>query len=160
MKKLTNAILFTAMVSGFSVAPAMVSAEEAKSERQAANAVQFRQSLLQLVRSNLGPLGAMAKGQIPYDTEVMSTNAMRLEQLSLMLPDYFKTDTTGFSVETEALPKIWNSMDDFLGKNNDLTVAAKALKLAAQSGDDGQYRAAIGAVGATCKGCHDSYKKD
>ena len=78
MKKLTNAILFTAMVSGFSVAPAMVSAEEAKSERQAANAVQFRQSLLQLVRSNLGPLGAMAKGQIPYDTEVMSTNAMRL----------------------------------------------------------------------------------
>lgn len=160
MNKHATAILFTAMLTGISIAPTMALAEEAKSERQAANAVQFRQALLQLVRSNLGPLGAMAKGQIPYDTEVMSTNALRLEQLGLMMPDYFKTDTSGFSVDTEALPKIWSNMDDFLDKSNDLTTAAKALQEVAKSGDESQYREAIGKVGATCKGCHDSYKKD
>lgn len=160
MKKCTTASIIAAMALSVSAVSTLAIADEAKSERQAANAVQFRQSLLQLVRSNMGALGAMAKGQIPYDTDVMSTNAMRLEQLALMLPDYFKTDTTGFSVDTEALPKIWDNMDDFLVKANDLTVASQALQVAAKGSDESQYRAAIGKVGATCKGCHDSYKKD
>lgn len=160
MNKRTTALLFAVMTSSVSLVSTVAIAEEAKSDRQAANAVQFRQSLLQLVRSNLGPLGAMAKGQIPYDTEVMKTNAMRLEQLALMMPDYFKTDTTAFSVDTEALPKIWDNMDDFLDKTNDLTVASKALQVVASSGNESEYREAIGKVGATCKGCHDSYKKD
>ena len=160
MKKTSIALLVAVATASMTISTHSVNAAEAKSERQAANAVQFRQSLLQLVRSNLGPLGAMAKGQIPYDVNVMSTNAVRLEQLSLMLPDYFETDTRAFSVETESLPKIWDEMDSFLSKANDLTVAAKALQVASKSGDESEYRAAIGKVGSTCKGCHDSYKKD
>ncbi len=35
------------------------------SEKQASNAVEFRQSIFQLVKSNIGPLGAMAKGKHP-----------------------------------------------------------------------------------------------
>ncbi|WP_100641819.1 c-type cytochrome [Alteromonas facilis] len=135
-------------------------ADMAQSERQAASAATFRQALLQLVRSNMGPLGGMAKGQIPFDTEVMKTNALRIEQLGTMLPDYFATNTTSFNVDTEALPKIWDNMDDFVAKANDMVVAAQALQVAAESGDEGAYRKAIGGVGATCKGCHDSYKAD
>ena len=49
------------------------------SEKQASNAVEFRQSIFQLVKSNIGPLGAMAKGKAPIDEAVIAKNAMRME---------------------------------------------------------------------------------
>lgn len=160
MKKFSSLSLALSLAVATVAVPMQAHAEMAKSERQAANAVQFRQAVFQLVRSNMGPLGAMAKGQIPFDKAVIQTNALRLEQLGMMVPDYFATNTTEFSVETEALPKIWSEKDEFLSKANDLTVAAKALQVAAQGDDEGAYRAAIGKVGGTCKGCHDAYKAD
>ena len=135
-------------------------AAPAKSEKQAKTAVEFRQALLQLVRSNVGALGAMAKGNIPFDAEKMATNGKRLEQLSLMMSDYFVMDTTGFKVDTAALDKLWQNQDDFNAKIGDMTKAAQALQVAAASGDEGQYKAAIGGIFKTCKGCHDDYKAD
>ena len=160
MKLFYSALLVAALSCSILLLPSTLAAKEATSERQAANAVQFRQALLQLVRSNLGPLGGMARGRAPYDSELMKKNGQRLEQLSLMLPDYFETDTRSFGVKSEALPKIWDNMDDFLAKTKDLTLASKALQIAADSGDESQYRAAIGKLSSTCKACHDSYKKD
>ncbi|MBT0588081.1 c-type cytochrome [Alteromonas oceanisediminis] len=159
MKKSVTVVL----AAGLSVCAALstpVMAEPATSEKQAANTVQFRQALLQLVRSNMGPLGAMAKGHIAYDENVMKTNGLRIEQLSMMMTDYFATDTSGFDVETDALPKIWQNMTDFEDKVSAMTKAAEALQIAASSADEGRYRSAIGELGASCKGCHDEYKKD
>jgi cytochrome c556 len=132
----------------------------AQSEKQAKSAVQFRQALLQLVRSNVGALGAMAKGKIPMDPTTIETNAMRIEQLSLMMPDYFKLDTRKFNVDTEALPAVWEDSSDFTDKMSALTEASKALKVTAKSGNESAYKAGIGAVLKSCKGCHDSYKAD
>ena len=137
-----------------------VAAMEAKSERQAGDAVKYRQALFQLVRSNMGPLGAMAKGNIPFDAEVIKTNAMRMEQLGAMIPDYLKTDTRKFSVDTDAKNDIWDNMADFQEKAQALTQAAANLQKASMTGDEAEYKKAIGMVGRTCKGCHDEYKKD
>lgn len=162
MKKtsfLVSVSVLTAL-SSLSV-PLLANAQEvAKSSRQAGNAVTFRQSIFQLIRSNIGPLGAMAKGQIPYDVEIMETNAERMMQLSAMLPDYMALDTSKFDLETSASQKIWSNLDDFNQKANDLYLAAIALKSVAEAKDESQYRAAIGKVGGTCKACHDSYKTD
>ncbi|WP_100658378.1 c-type cytochrome [Alteromonas flava] len=160
MKK-RSALILSGLIAALSfTVSSTVSAEMAANERQAANAVKFRQALLQLVRSNMRPLGGMAKGQIPFDTEVMQTNAVRLEQLGMMMPDYFALNTTAFELDTGALPKIWDNMDDFNAKSAEMVSAAQALQTAVASGDEGAYRKAIGGVGATCKGCHDSYKAD
>lgn len=160
MKKLTLLAAAATLTAGSIAFVGTATAEEAKSERQAANATQFRQALFQLVRSNMGPLGGMARGQIPMDAEVIGKNAVRLEQLGMMVPDYFATETTGFSVETEALPKLWENMDDFVAKSNDLVEAARALQAVVVTGDENAYRKAIGQVGATCKACHDAYKAE
>ena len=135
-------------------------AQPAKNEKQAQNAVQFRQALLQLVRSNVGILGAMSKGAVPYDAAIMEKNGMRLEQLSLMLEDYFKTDTSKFKLETDALDKIWANGDDFSAKAKEFTQAAQNLQAVAKAGDEGEYKSAIGGVFKTCKGCHDNYKAE
>lgn len=83
---------------------AAVAAEvtEASSAKHAKAATQYRQAIFQLVKSNMGPLGGMAKGALPYDESVMKTNAVRLEQLADMMTDYLSVDTRSFDVETGA----------------------------------------------------------
>ena len=155
MNKAIATIIGTAMLSTFSVF-----AEPAKSDKQAKDVTEFRQSIFTLVKSNVGVLGAMNKGVIPFDAETLQTNSLRLEQLSLMLEDYFATDTSGFDVETEALDKIWGNQADFKDKIGALTAAASNLNKVAKAGDTSQYKPAIGQVFKSCKGCHDNYRKD
>ncbi|WP_026374604.1 c-type cytochrome [Aestuariibacter salexigens] len=155
MRKLASVAACAAvLVSGMAIA------QPAANQKQADTAVQFRQALLQLVRSNVGAIGAMNKGQIPFDTAQMEKNGLRLEQLSLMMADYFTLDTREFDTDTEALDKIWEKGADFQSKIDALTSAGQGLQSAAKSGDESQYKAAIGDVFKSCKGCHDIYKAD
>lgn len=156
MKKLISIIALTCML----VVSASLTAAEATSEKQARTALKFRQSMFQLIRSNMGDLGAMAKGHKPFDAAVMEKNGMRLEQLSLMIGDYLALDTRKYKLETEALDKVWVDTEELAGKIEALTKAAQNLQLAAKAGDESKFRPAIGAVGKSCKGCHDSFKAD
>ena len=155
IKKAIAVIIGTAMLSTFTVL-----AEPAKSAKQAKAVTQYRQAILTLVKSNVGALGAMNKGAIPFNAETIQTNSLRLEQLSLMLKDYFVTDTSGFDVETEALDKIWANKADFNDKITALTAAASNLNKVAKAGDTSQFKPAIGQVFKSCQGCHDNYKED
>lgn len=156
MKKFVSLVALSCMLA----VPASLTAAEASSEKQARTALKFRQSLFQLIRSNMGDLGAMAKGHKPFDAAVMEKNGMRLEQLSLMIEDYMALDTRKYDIDTEALDKIWVEKEAFAEKVAALTTAAKALQVAAKSGNEDGFRPAIGAVGKTCKGCHDDFKAD
>jgi cytochrome c556 len=133
---------------------------EASSQKHAQTAVKYRQSVFQLVRSNMGPLGGMAKGAIPYDTDVMSTNAVRLEQLADMMADYLLVDTRKFGVDTDAKDAMFDNESDVLMKIDALRTASIQLQTAVKSGDVSGYQTAIGAIGSSCKSCHDDYKKD
>ena len=159
MKKLLSSITMLTLASTVALSSVAV-AKEATSEKQAKASIQFRKAILQLVRSNMGPLGGMAKGQIPYDAEVMATNGLRIEQLSYMMEDYFATDTRKFDLKTDASDDIWKNSDDFNALALDMADAAKDLQQVAESGEESDFRKAIGAVGATCKACHDKYKVD
>lgn len=159
MKKALISLTLAAILSS-PVALAENLVKEASSEKQANAAVQFRKAVLQLVRSNMGPLGGMAKGQIEYDADIMNTNSMRIEQLGLMMGDYFVTDTRKFNVKTDAEDKVWEQMDDFNSKIKDMVTAAGNLQKVALAEDQDNYRKAIGDLGATCKACHDKFKKD
>jgi cytochrome c556 len=155
IKKAIAVIIGSAILSTFSVF-----AEPAKSAKQAKGSIEYRQAILKLVKSNVGALGAMNKGAIPFNTQTMQTNSMRIEQLSLMLEDYFVTDTSGFDIETAALDKIWANQADFKDRISALTVAANNLNKVAKAGDTSQFKPAIGQVFKSCKGCHDNYKED
>nr|WP_245953225.1 cytochrome c [Alteromonas aestuariivivens] len=142
------------------VASTATVAVEASSQKQAEAAVEYRESLFHLLKSNMGPLGAMAKGRLAYDAQVMKTNGMRIEQLADMMSDYLSIDTRKFDVHTEAKDSIWEDFSRFESKIGELKKAASALQVAASSGDESLYRGAISNVGAACKGCHDDYKED
>jgi len=134
--------------------------KKASSEKQASTAVTYRKSLLQLVRSNMAPLGAMAKGNIPMDADTIAKNAERIEFLGSMMHDYFMLDTSGFELNTDAKSDIWKNHDDFSNKVNDMVSAASELQKMVAQNQEGSYRKGIGALGGTCKACHDKYKVD
>ena len=130
----------------------------ADADERAQAAVDTRQGLLKVVVSYFGPIVAMARQQIPYDGDLVKTNAEKIAQLAPMIPDVFRADTRAYDLETESLDEIWENYDDFSAKAD--VVAQRAGALAAATAD-GQAAAikAFGAVGAACKSCHDSYRE-
>lgn len=159
MKIITKTAVTCAVIASLTVATTTI-AKPATSEKQAKYVTELRQSVFKLIRSNMGPLGAMAKGKIPLDVAVVEKNAVRLNQLSLMIADYSRTDTSKFNVNTEALPKIWQEPAHYGEYVDKFTLASQALITAAQSKDEASIKKAIGGVGKTCGGCHDDFKKD
>ena len=144
----------------FSSSALAVEVKSAMSAKHAKAATQYRQSIFQLVKSNMGPLGGMAKGALPFDESVMQTNAVRLEQLASMMADYLSVDTREYNVDTGAKDAIWENFSDVETKIAALNTAAQGLQTAVEAGDKSAYRNAIGKIGASCKSCHDDYKKD
>jgi cytochrome c556 len=164
--KTSSLLIITAACSlvlgSVSVSPNALASEirKASSEKQATAAVTFRKSVLQLVRSNMGPLGAMAKGNIPMNADVIAINAQRIAFLGDMMYDYFALDTTAYSVKTDAKDDVWKKYDNFTSKVNDMVGAAENLQALVANNQEDDFRKGIGALGASCKGCHDKFKKD
>ena len=155
-----NFVKKTALVVGLVVVTNSVLAEPAKSLKHAKQVVELRESLYQLLGSNMAPLGAMAKGKIPLNGDAVEKYATRIHQLSLMMPDYLRTDTSKFKVKTEALPKIWQQNDKFKQAMERLTKASANLQLVAKSSDKNVIKKAITDVGKSCGGCHDDFKEE
>jgi cytochrome c556 len=159
MSFMKKGILAVAVTTSMVIATTSI-AQPANSEKQAQRATELRQSVFKLLSSNMGPLGAMAKGKIPVDAAVAEKNAIRINQLSLMIADYTRTDTSKFEVETEALDKVWQDPELFAKNIEKLTLASSALIAAAKSKDASAIKKAIGGVGKTCGGCHDDFKEE
>ncbi|MEW6993846.1 cytochrome c [Colwelliaceae bacterium MEBiC 14330] len=159
MSVLKKTILTISATAGVIIASTSM-AQPASSEKHAIYATELRQSVFKLLGSNMGPLGAMAKGKMPLDAKVVEKNANRINQLSLMIADYSRTDTSKFTVETEALAKIWQESEQYTKAIEKLTLASTKLIVAAKTNDESAIKKAIGGVGKTCGGCHDNFKKD
>ncbi len=145
---------------GLSLTALSTMADSAKSQKHADNALKMRKAVFSLLGSNMGPMGAMAKGKIPLNKEIVEKNALRINQLSLMMADYLKTDTSKFKLKTDALDKIWSEQDKFAEKIEALTKSSDALYLAAKSGHEKAILMGIKKVGGSCGSCHDDYKAD
>ena len=129
-------------------------------QEQAEKAAQVRQAALKLTGWNIGPMGAMAKEEIPYDAERFALHAERIAVLAGMLPEAFQADTRGNPVDTEALDAIWEDFDEFkrlayAAENKALTAAAMA-----RNKGFGDAQAALGELGQACKDCHKKFRED
>ncbi len=124
------------------------------------DAIKARQGFYQLVKHNAGALFGMAKGDVDYDAEKASAHANNLKALSHMnnssvwLPGSSKEDRKG---KTRALPVIWSTYPAIVEKDKAFKEATATLAASVGEGLD-QLRANIGALGASCKGCHETYR--
>ena len=126
-------------------------------DEAAQRAIDTRQGLLKVVGAYMGPLVGMAREQIPYDAATVEKNASAIAALTPMIPDMFRLDTSGSGLESGSLDDIWENWDDFAAKA--ATSAERAQAMAAAAGDQGAAMKAFGALGGSCKGCHDEYRE-
>ncbi|MCR9106821.1 MAG: cytochrome c [Gammaproteobacteria bacterium] len=155
MPKLTQTLFISgALVAGLALSPLAVSHFNDKEVMQS-----YRQSWFAMVATNFGPMVSMLKGEMPWDDARMQAAADQLAQLTAM------DISRGFSPGTEkgttrAKPEIWENMEDFSAKMDDLRSTSAALQTAAASGDRKAIGKAVGDVGQSCKACHDEYKSE
>lgn len=127
------------------------------------NAVKARQGFMQVVAFNLGPLGAMAKGEMDYDAKAASTYAANLETLSKMNTGAMwpaGSDNAALGEDkTRALPAAWAADSKVMEKHSDWAKASAQLAAVAGDGLDA-LKGAIGDVGKSCGGCHDNYRAE
>lgn len=122
-------------------------------------AVEARHGLMKNFAFSVGTLGAMAKGEMPYDAELAQAAADRLVVLSTVpQAGYWIEGTSSEDLESSrALPAIWENMEDFLGNLDDVHEAATSM---AEVAGDGQEAVAqnMRALGQACGGCHEDYR--
>lgn len=155
----------TLMISSFALLGLFLAFESAAQEAPspaelAENATATRQAVFKLLYFNLGPIVGMARGGVEFDAAVAERNARRIASLAPMIPDLFAAmDTREFNVETEALPIIWDEMDEFSGKAQALVEAANTFADNVTS-DKAATLAGMRALGGACGNCHDTFRVD
>lgn len=124
-------------------------------------AIKARQGEMQLRAFNAGPLFAMAKGDIDYNAEMASKLAGNLKlMLDLdMGRAWMKgTDNEAYPGKTTALPKIWTTYPEIGEYGKKYRSAVTDLAAVAGTGADA-LKSKIGALGKSCKGCHDEFRE-
>lgn len=126
--------------------------------RNADAAIKYRQSAMSLQANHMGRLFAMINGQVPFDAKVAAENIEIVALLNSRVQFAAFIDGSDKG-NTRAKPEIWTEKDKFaaaIAKSQD-----DVLKLAAagKSGNLDQIKTAAGAVGQSCKACHDAYQK-
>ncbi len=115
-----------------------------------------RQEMMKKVGRAMGALAGIAKGEKPYDAEVVKTALTTIDQVSLTFPDYFPAGSeTGH--DTEASPKIWEHMAEFKEKSHALSKEAETA-LASLPADPAAVGAVLGPIGKSCGGCHETFR--
>lgn len=122
------------------------------------DAIEYRQSVYTLIKWNFAPIGAMVKGEIPYDAAAVARHTAFLETLSKMPLEGF---TPGSDVgKTKAKPDIWKNRQEFEKLMSDFQEQVIKLDQAAGSGNQAAVKEQFGATAKSCKNCHDKFRKE
>lgn len=122
-------------------------------------AIDARKNVMRLNSYHLGILGAMAKGDVEYDSATAAAAASNLlatatlDRSVLWVPGSVQGDVPG----TRAKAEIWSDAAGFDKVATNLETTAEAL-VAAAGMDLEALRGAIGPVGKACNACHDDYR--
>lgn len=123
-------------------------------------AIKARQGEMQLRSFSAGPLFGMAKGKIEYNAELASllaNNLLLQTKMDLGRAWPKGSDNTVYE-ESDALPEIWSTYPEIVEKGKDFVKAVEALAAVAGNGQDA-LKSKVGALGKSCKGCHDDFRE-
>lgn len=118
--------------------------------------VKQRQSAMSLIGWYFGPIGAMMRGDRPFDAAVVKRNAEYLEVLSKMPGEGFQPSTK--DEKSRAKPEVWTDKGKFDKAMEHMQVELAKFKTVAASGDQGAIKTQFGAVGKSCGACHDDFR--
>lgn len=154
MSRLSRLSFSAAVIaSTLALSPIAAQAQFAKSE----DAIKYRQGAFTVLAAHFGRIGAMVNGRVPYDAKVAAENAAVVVAVSALPITAFGPGTDS-GREHRAKPEVWRDAAKFKAAADRMTDAI--AKLPAAAGDPAALKTAFGAAAASCKGCHDDFRKD
>ena len=120
-------------------------------------AIEYRQGAMTMVGHHFGRVFAMANGRVPFDAKVAAEQTEILGMLS-RLQFYGFVEGSDKGKESKAKPEVWTEKDKWAAAATKSQEDIVKLVAAGKSGNVDQLKAAAGAVGQSCKGCHDSFR--
>jgi len=127
--------------------------------RKAEEAIEYRQSAFTLIGTHFGRVAAMAQGKVPFDAKLAAENAAILNTLSSLPFSAFGEDTDK-GKPNRAKAEIWQEMPKFRAAADKMIGEVAKLDIAAKTGNLEQIKSAVGAVGQSCKACHDNFRAE
>lgn len=156
MNKLLKISIVGSLVLGFS---STVTA--GKEPSLAEKAVEYRQGGFQVMAWNFGAMGAMVKGETPFDAKVFADKADKVSFSSKLMMEGFEVKGSEKGHHTEAKPAVWKEWDKFkevMDKLQEQT--AKLAEIAKTATTVEEVKAQFAETGKVCKNCHEDYKQD
>lgn len=98
----------------------------------------------------------MANGDQAFVPEEFKAKAEQFTKEAREPFEYFQNDPKG---NGDALPVIWEKPEAFKAEQDKFFAAVDKLNAAAQGGKLDDIKAAVGEVGASCKACHDTFRR-
>lgn len=149
LRTTTGLRILAASIIVISASPAFAQFQKAE------DAIKYRQSAYSVMGTHFGRIGAVVKGEVPYNKDDVAKNAAIVATLSTLPWQAFGAGTEG----GKAQPAIWTEAAKFKAGSEKMQTAITELNQAAQSGNLESIKKAFGAVGQTCKACHDDFRK-
>ena len=123
------------------------------------DAIKYRQSAYTVMATHFGRIGAMAAGRVPFDAKAAADNAVIVLEMS-KLPFTAFAEGTDKGLPNRAKPEIWKESAKFKAAGEKMQSEVVKLDAAAKRGSLDAIKAAVGAVGGSCKACHDDFRAE
>ena len=125
---------------------------------KAEDAIKYRKASFTVMAAHFGRIGAMASGRAPYDAKAAADNADVVATLSKLPWAAFGEGTD--KGDTRAKPEIWKESAKYKEAADKMQAEIVKLNTAAKAGNIDALKAAFGPAAASCKACHDNFRKD
>ncbi|HRD49361.1 MAG: cytochrome c [Candidatus Competibacter sp.] len=147
------------LVSGILGLSALTAASAADLKPQ--DVADYRKSVYTIIGWNFKPIGAMVKGEVPFNAAAVARHAQYVEMMSKAAPEGFSKGSGPDAVkDTEAKPNIWTEPGKFETAMTNFQQEAAKLTEVAKGGNEGAIKAQFGKTAETCKACHKEFRKD
>lgn len=153
MNKYTKSAIGICLTAGL-----IASASFAASHASVSNkTVAARHAQMQMVGYHTGVLGAIAKGEMEYSSEIVDAAATNLRELAKMKRAtlWIAGTEQGVVDGSRAKAEIWTDPDGFAAAFTTLENAASAMIGASDAAAVG---AGMAGIGGSCKACHEKFR--
>ena len=149
-RKLFKSVAAGAIVLGLGVSLAYAAADDQ---------IKARQTEMKANGKAIGAMVAIMKGEAPYDAAVVKASLDAMTAADAAAGEAKAWDASsmeGATVETWAKPEIWAEGSEIGAKYQAWVDARAAL---AATTDEASFKVAFPALGASCGGCHEMFRR-
>ncbi|MEO5365288.1 MAG: cytochrome c [Magnetococcus sp. WYHC-3] len=156
------AISMRVLLSAAVLGAGLLSAHSAQavSGAEADALVKTRQGLMSGIGGAMGALGCWSKGECDgLEAKVTKRLAEGIAAMTAPSIEAYRQPTMELSIKTTATADVWSQWSKFEEGMKMMGSSASALAKAIEGGDSGAIKSAMGDLGKTCKGCHDTFRE-